>query len=169
MRPHVIADSFIFHGDITAIGVTDTRSGITTREVLFATANGQLHAVSRMLLDARRPHKLGSAMTTEEREEMLVPYQPTIDVHPKEVLSYTLDVRNVRAITTSRTTIESTTLIFARGLDLFFTRRMPSKSFDVLGEEFSRGMLLMLMGSLAAGIIVAKHMVAEKKLNKAWE
>ena len=74
------------------MGVTNTRHGVTSREVLFATGNGQIHAVTRALLDARRPHKPASGLTAEEKEEMLIPYHPFLDENAKEIITYDLEV-----------------------------------------------------------------------------
>jgi hypothetical protein len=43
-------------------------------------------------------------------------------------------VSNLRAITTTHAALESTSLVFAYGLDLFYTRVTPSQTFDLLNE-----------------------------------
>ena len=43
-------------------------------------------------------------------------------------------VANLRGIVTAPTLLESTSLVFAYGVDLFFSRVTPSKDFDLLSE-----------------------------------
>ena len=59
--------------------------------------------------------------------------------------------------------LESTTLVLAYGLDLWFTREAPSKTFDVLSEDFSKGTLLTTIFGLILGILTTKPMVCIKK------
>ena len=46
-------------------------------------------------------------------------------------------VAKIRKVMTSPALLESTSLVFAYGLDLFFTRVAPSNTFDVLSESFN--------------------------------
>jgi hypothetical protein len=80
-------------GAIKALGVTTTLASVTTREVLLLTTSNQIHAISRRLLDPRRPMKAASAMSAEEKEEELIPYQPVLELNPKETITYGLNVR----------------------------------------------------------------------------
>lgn len=50
-------------------------------------------AYPKRYLDPRRPMKAPSALTAEEKEELLVPYQPVLEENPKEVVTYDLPVR----------------------------------------------------------------------------
>jgi hypothetical protein len=59
--------------------------------------------------------------------------------------------------------------VFCHGLDIFFTRRAPSKEFDVLSDEFSRVGLLGTMVLLGVGIWVSRGMVAQKRIREAWK
>ena len=100
----------MFPHAITAVGITSTGAGITTREVLckntfklmflfsslisgffqkVGLASSQLLGVNRRILDPRRP--IGS-LTSDDKEEMLIPYRPLIDYNPRDVASYSLEV-----------------------------------------------------------------------------
>lgn len=46
---------------------------------------------------------------------------------------------------------------------------MPSKSFDVLGDDFSRTGLLSIMIALALGIQITKRIVARRQLERDWK
>jgi hypothetical protein len=63
--------------------------------------------------------------------------------------------------------LESTSLVFVYGLDLFFTRIAPSGTFDVLGEDFNKVQLVLTVG-LGIAIMVTKPMVRRKKLRERW-
>ena len=77
---------------IGSLGVTETRNGITTREILVGLENSnQLYSISKRILDPRRPAGVPSA---DEKEEGLVPYKGFLDINPKEMASYDLQVRN---------------------------------------------------------------------------
>lgn len=164
-RPQVLSQSFVFPHAITAVGITSTGAGITTREVLFGLASSQLLGVNRRILDPRRP--IGS-LTSDDKEEMLIPYRPLIDYNPRDVASYSLEIMGIEKIVSSPSSLESTSLVLAYGIDIFFVRRSPSKSFDVLSEDFNYSALILTMLALAASIQVAKHFAQRKRLNDQW-
>jgi hypothetical protein len=78
-------------------------------------------------------------------------------------------IAGVEQIVSSPSSLESTSLVFCYGLDLFFTRRAPSKEFDILSDEFSRVGLVGTMLLLAVGIVVSRRMVNAKKIREAWK
>ncbi|CAG8592009.1 5924_t:CDS:10, partial [Gigaspora rosea] len=152
-RPHVNAQAFMFPYGVRTIGVTTTKNGIPIREFLFALDTYQVFGLSKRFLDPRRPQR---ALTNEDKEEMLIPYEPTIPDNKKFILSYNLPIYGIRHIATSPALLESTSLVFAYGLDLWFTREAPSKTFDVLSEDFSKGTLLATILGLVVGILITK-------------
>lgn len=143
------------------------------------------------MLDPRRP--LG-APSAEDREEGLIPYKVSAEYNPKDVASYFLQVKSkfpfylisliislrtniklfvlkisgIQKIVSSSSHLESTSLVCAYGQDIFFTQRTPSKAFDVLSEDFSRGGLVATIVGLVIGIIVSRSMVARKKIKDSW-
>jgi ER membrane protein complex subunit 1 len=64
--------------------------------------------------------------------------------------------------------LESTSLVLASGLDLFFTRVAPSGEFDVLSEGFSKSQLLATIAALAIALAVLQPLVQAKMLRKQW-
>ncbi|CAJ0753240.1 15632_t:CDS:10 [Entrophospora sp. SA101] len=133
-RPYVNAQAFMLPYGVKTIGVTTTKNGIAIREFLFALDTDQILGLSKRILDPRRPLH---ALTSEDKEEMLIPYDPAIPDNKKFILSYYLSVAGVKRIITSPALLESTSLVLAYGLDLWFTREAPSKTFDVLSEDFT--------------------------------
>ncbi|KAI9364905.1 hypothetical protein DFJ73DRAFT_354930 [Zopfochytrium polystomum] len=164
-RPQVLSQSFVFPNTITAVGVTSTTAGITTREFLFGLTSNQLLGINRRLLDPRRPQ---GAMSNDDKEEMLIPYRSVIDYNPRDVASYYLQVMGIERIITSPTLLESTSLVLAHGVDLFFVRRAPSKTFDVLSEDFNYIALISTIALLLVGIEVAKYFAQRKRLFDQW-
>ncbi|KAJ3091171.1 hypothetical protein HK102_001448, partial [Quaeritorhiza haematococci] len=167
-RPHVITQSFTFPFPVEALGVTTTGSGITTREILFALASDQLLGVNKRVLDPRRPAP--NAVTADDKEEGLIPYKGIIDFNQKDVASYSLEVSKIRRIISSPSTLESTSLVLSYGdLDMFFARRSPSKTFDLLSEDFNRVGLVATVVVLVVGIQVAKWTVQKRRLKDLWK
>ena len=128
-------------------------------------SNHQLYGVNKRLLDPRRP--VGPP-TADDKEEMLIPYRPVLDFNPKESASYTLEIAGIDSIKSSPSYLESTSLVISYGLDIFFTRRQPSKSFDKLSDDFNYVALIGTILALIVGIYVAKYFAERKKLLDSW-
>lgn len=138
-------------------------------------------SIPRRLLDPRRP--VGKP-TSSDKEEFLIPYDPLIPPEPKKVISHNYNVRTVvkqclcahteqilgaKSLVSSPALLESTSLLFAHGLDLFLTRGLnPSGTFDILSDSFNKAQLLLTLAVLSAGIIVAKPAVQRKALRARW-
>ena len=105
----------------------------------MATDKNSIQTFPRLFLNPRRP-KLGAGAkpTTEMQEGMLIPYDPIMPDDPKRVVSHVYDVAGVKDIISSPSLLESTTIAFAYGLDLFVTRVAPSRTFDVLSPNFNK-------------------------------
>ncbi|CAG8592704.1 10490_t:CDS:2, partial [Acaulospora colombiana] len=82
-RPYVSAQAFMFPYGVRSIGVTTTKNGIATREFLFALNTDQVLGISKRILDPRRPQR---ALTNEDKEEMLIPYEPAIPDNKRFIL-----------------------------------------------------------------------------------
>jgi len=74
----------------------------------------------------------------------------------------------VKKIITSPALLESTSLVFAFGLDMFLTRVTPSSSFDVLGENFNKAQLVFTVLGLVIAIVITRPMVRRKQLRERW-
>ncbi|KAJ3193278.1 hypothetical protein HK101_005110 [Irineochytrium annulatum] len=128
--------------------------------------NEQLYGMNKRLLDTRRPM---GAPTGDDKEEMLIPYSPVLGYNPRDVVSYYLKVANIENVVSSPSDIESTSLVAAYGLDVFFSRRSPSKTFDVLSEDFNYFSLIMTMIALVGAIQIARFFAQRKRLNDQWK
>ncbi|KAG1790453.1 uncharacterized protein HD556DRAFT_1392090 [Suillus plorans] len=157
--------SFIMPHGITAISPTSTKFGVSTKDIIVANRKNSIQSIPRRLLNPRRPkHK----PTSEEQEEMLVQYDAVLPDDARLVLSHNYEVANVRRIVTSPSLLESTSLVFVYGLDLFFTRIAPSGTFDVLSENFNKVQLVLTVAGLGIAIMVTKPMVQRKRLRERW-
>lgn len=162
---NAIEQAFVFPHRITAIATTSTKFGVTTKDLIVANEKQQIQSFPRRILDPRRPkHK----PTAEEQEEQLFQYDPVIPDDPRRVLSHNYEVANIRHILTSPSQLESTSLVFAYGLDLFFTRVAPSGTFDVLSDSFNKVQLVLTVCGLAIAIMITKPMVHKKRLRERW-
>ena len=67
-----------------------------------------------------------------------MPYSPTLGgINPLSVVSHRHTLARPAKILTAPTTLESTSLVLALGLDLFLTRVSPAREFDRLNEDFN--------------------------------
>lgn len=181
----VYEDSFVFTQGITAITMTRTKLGISTKDLIgmflsakfdtfyhdnliliqVATKSNKIQSYSRHLLDPRRPRR---KPTNSELEEGLTQYDPVLPDNPKCVLSHSYDVAQTRRITTAPSLLESTSLVLSEGLDIFLTRTAPSGTFDLLREGFNKKQLVLTIAGLIVGILVTRPIVREKRLNSKW-
>ncbi|KAI9472951.1 hypothetical protein BDB00DRAFT_860797 [Zychaea mexicana] len=165
VRPYVQSSAYAFPYAVEAIGVTVTRNGVSTRDILFGIGSNQIVGINKRFLDPRRPTDKPSK---EEQEEGLIPYSP-IPEDRQLFLTYSLEVFGIKKIITTPTLLESTSVVFAYGLDTFFTQSSPSRRFDVLSEDFSKSQLIMTIVGLVAAIAVAGPMVRRKRVNALWK
>lgn len=158
-RPYVVSQSFIIPEPISHMAVTQTRQGITTRQLLCTLpASNAIIGIPRPVLDARRP--VGRDPTPAEVEEGLFKYNPFLEFDGKWYLTHSRDVADIRAVISSPTLLESTSLVFAFGGDVFGTRVTPSQAFDILGRGFSKFQLVVTVVALAVGVAILAPMVS---------
>lgn len=74
----------------------------------------------------------------------------------------------VKDILTYPSELESTTLVFTYGLDLFQTRVSPSGTFDLLSEDFNRFQLLVTIAALGVAILITRPLVTVQTLKRQW-
>ncbi|KAK0497691.1 hypothetical protein EDD18DRAFT_1158925 [Armillaria luteobubalina] len=139
----VFEQSYVFPHGISAIATTSTKFGISSKDAIVATTNNKIQSFSRRLLNPRRPSQ---KPTSEEVEEQLMQYDPLLPDDSRRVLSHTLRF----------------------GLDMFLSRVAPSKTFDVLDENFNKAQLVFTVLGLAAAIGITKPIVRNKKLREKW-
>ncbi|KAJ9115119.1 hypothetical protein QFC22_005449 [Naganishia vaughanmartiniae] len=163
-KVQAISRSFIMPTGVKSLTMTTSRYGITYKDLIYINDKDQVAFIPRRLLDPRRPDVLSS----RDKEEMLIPYDPLLSIDPRRTLSHAYDIVGMEAVVTSPALLESTTLLFSYGLDLFGSRITPSGTFDILSDAFNKPQLLLTIAGLTLGIVFAKPAVERKILTSRW-
>eukprot|EP00522_Entomoneis_paludosa_P014083 CAMPEP_0172453476 /NCGR_PEP_ID=MMETSP1065-20121228/10774_1 /TAXON_ID=265537 /ORGANISM="Amphiprora paludosa, Strain CCMP125" /LENGTH=871 /DNA_ID=CAMNT_0013205659 /DNA_START=63 /DNA_END=2678 /DNA_ORIENTATION=- len=165
-KPVVLAKTYSLAKPVTAMGITASRSGISSKKLIFASMDGQVYSVDRKMLEPRRP--MGQVKDAE-KEEGLRQYSELIPMITYLSLSYTQSVEGVQQIVSAPTDLESQTLVLAfGGPDIFFARTSPSRGFDLLPDSFNRVMLSVVVIVLITGALVLQRIVFSKTVQKGW-
>jgi len=163
--PLVLRQSFVYPKGIRALTTTKTRYGITARFLLIATHSNQLVFLNPKFIDPRRPV---GAPTAAEKLDRLIQYHAHLPSQELWLLSYNISLQQIDHIVGVPVNLESTSMVFAYGLDLFSTRLTPSKPYDLLPKQFDRIFLVCLLPILVIAAVVFHHLVGRKRLNTAW-
>ncbi|KAE9551593.1 hypothetical protein FO519_005200 [Halicephalobus sp. NKZ332] len=160
----VISKSFVFSQGITAMSTSETEMGLTFRSLLIAMPFGGILELPRRIADSRRPLE----MTPELREEMIIPYMPEIPIATEELINYNQTVLHIHGIKTAASGLESTSLMLAYGMDMFFSRVTPSGTFDILKDDFDYVLISAVMAFLVISSFVAKRFWRQSSVKQAW-
>lgn len=165
--PHVVSQAYTVAEPISYLTVTQTAQGITSRQVLAVLARSKsIVGIPREILDARRPVDRDANST--EREEGLMKYTPNLEFEPRYFLNHAREVMGVKKVITTPSLLESTSVVFAFGHDIFGTQAAPSQTFDVLGKGFNKVSLILTVVSLAAGVFAVRPLVKKKTVEGRW-
>jgi hypothetical protein len=165
-KPVVLAKSYSIAKPVTALGVTMTKSGISTPRLILATVNGQIYSLDRKTLEPRRP--VGN-LKEFEKKEGLIQYSEFIHTVSYFSLSYNLTIESATGITAAPTDLESQSLVLAfGGPDLFFIRTSPSRGFDLLPDSFNRVLLTIVVVGLLAVLAETRRRAFKKMLTQGW-
>jgi len=166
-KPIVLSKTYGVNYPVTAIGVTNTKGGISSKNFIFATGiDGKVVRIDRRLLDPRRPS--GEPKKTEKKEG-LMQYGPLIPLAPVTVASYSNHVEDASYIISTCANLESQTLVLALGgPDVFFSRFAPSKGFDSLPESFNKLLIVMVILALFMVLRTAKNVGDSRSLKLFW-
>jgi hypothetical protein len=162
--PSVISQAWILSSSLSALAVTQTRQGISSRQVLaYMPESHAIVGIPRAFLEPRRP--VGRDPTAAEIEaEGLMKYGPVLEIDPRTVVTHQLEVIGVRQIITAPAIVESTSLVFAYGIDVYGTRVAPSLTYDILGKGFNKISLIGTVLALTAGVALLGPMVSPDTL-----
>ena len=157
--PYVASQSYQIPEEISHLTVSQTSQGITTRLLMAVLPwSNSIVGIPLTAIDPRRT--VGKDPTTSEQSEGLTKYLPLLDFDPKWYLNHKREVYGITDILTVPTVLESTSIVFAYGFDIFGTRISPSFSFDVLGKEFNKVQMLITVAALAVGVLVVAPLVS---------
>ncbi len=167
-KPYVRSQAFTLSEPISTLAVTQTIQGITSRQLLAVLPNSDaIVAIPREVLNARRP--VDRDPTNDEREEGLFRYSPILELEPRNYLTHIREVVGIKSMLTAPSLLESTSLVFAFGHDVFGTQVVPSGAFDVLGKGFNRIQLLLTIVALFVGVAVVRPIVRKKMVDGRWK
>jgi hypothetical protein len=158
-------NAFIFPTGITAMSDTKTEQGLTNKHLIIALSYGGILQLPKVFVDPRRPVN----PTMDHREEGLLPYMPELPIPAEGMINYNQSVIDVNGIISVPATLESTSLVFVHGLDLFCTRVTPSKTFDILKEDFDHWLIVAVLVILVILYYVSKYFANQKTLHNAWK
>uniref|UniRef100_A0A7N1A0J8 ER membrane protein complex subunit 1 n=1 Tax=Kalanchoe fedtschenkoi TaxID=63787 RepID=A0A7N1A0J8_KALFE len=165
-RPEIVtkSQSYFFTHSVKTIAVTSTAKGITSKQLLIGTMGDQILALDKRFLDPRRSVN----PTQAEKEEGIIPLTDALPIIPQSYVTHALKVEGIRGVITAPAKLESTTHVFAYGVDLFYTRMAPSKTFDSLTEDFSYALLLLTIIILVGAIFATWILSERKELQDKW-
>jgi hypothetical protein len=176
--PVPLQQTYIFPSGVTSMGVTATLKGITPRSILMALTTEHIFRASKDTLNPRRPYgeklgvekeKLVPAQFASTKDEGLQPYTPILPPKPTDILNYYHPIADVAGIISSPTALESTSLIFAYGLDLFFIPVQTAKAYDVLSPGFNYVLLYASVGFVVTLFVVTSFWAQRKALQDRWK
>jgi len=166
-KPIVLAKTYAMATPVTALGVTTTKEGISSKQILMASGEGgQIVSIDRRMLDPRRPT---GQIKESEKKEGLHQYHPLIPVSTLRIPSYSQRVESATSIASTAANVESQSLVLAHGgPDLFFTRLSPSRGFDLLPDSFNRALLSIVVVGLCLLVGSVKKMSTTKMTRVSW-
>lgn len=167
-KPYAHTLSFHVPEEISLMAVTQTGQGITSRQLLVGLPyTNSIVGIPSQVIDPRR--LVGKDPTNEQMMEGLSRYSPMVDFDPKWYLNHRQEIAGLRGIMTTPALLESTSLVFAYGIDLFGTRVTPSFAFDILGNSFNKIQLLLTVAALFVGVFVVAPLIQRKQTNALWQ
>jgi len=160
----VLGQSYVLSTGLKTMTVTSSSLGMTANQVLVGTLSDQVYAIDKKLLDPRRPVKPSAA----DKEEGLIPYNEFLPIAPQKFVTHTHQVMGLKEIQCFPTRRESSILMLAHGIDVFYTRLMPSKSFDMLEDDFSYSLLVTTILGLLIAAFVVNGKVKKDNVKRNW-
>lgn len=140
---------------------------VTRRFATVGLASGHILALNRKFLDPKRPE---GQPTAEEYAEGLIGYTAVLPQFPGAYINYYNVVNRLKAFATSPAALESTSLVLAYGLDVFYAPVAPGgKYFDRLSHGFSTGVIFIMIAGLTVVTWIFMRLYRQKELKKAWK
>ncbi|XP_044258002.1 ER membrane protein complex subunit 1 [Tribolium madens] len=161
--PQVKTESYILPANPVSMSVTLTERGITNKFLLVGMSSGSVVEIPWMLLQPR------FADMPCGPEESCFPYLPEISLPPEATINYNQTLARIRKIEVAPAKLESTSHVLVHGLDMFYTRVAPSKTFDLLKEDFDHRLIVLVLAGLVIASYVTKYLAAKKALRQAWK
>merc|ERR1719235_907476 len=103
------------------------------------------------------------------KDEGIMPYAPLIPFQPTAALTYHSPVSKIHGIVSSPTALESTSLVFSYGLDLFFVPVQSAKAYDVLSPSFNYRLLYLSVTVVIVSVFVTSYLASHQALKDRWK
>lgn len=161
--PVAESQAYILSAVPITMTTTLTERGITSKFILAALSNGVVTEIPWAFIQPRLPDVACGP------EESCIPYMPEIPLPPEASINYNQTLHRVRGIEVAPARLESTSHVLVHGLDLFYTRVAPSKTFDVLKEDFDHRLIVLVLSGLIIASYVTKKLASRKALRQAWK
>ena len=134
-------------------------------DVMPSQPSGSIVAIHKRMLDARRPTNTKAA----KHAEGLAAYHPILEMPDHFVLNYNQTVQQMQNVFVTASGLESTCLVLATGLDVFFSHAMPSNKFDALSEDFPTSVLATSLAGLTVLVYGIREYSKDKVLRRLWK
>jgi ER membrane protein complex subunit 1 len=99
----------------------------------------------------------------------IVPYAKTLPVASSSFLTHHQQVHGLSHIASASTRMESTSLVLAWGVDIFFCHVQPADAFDMVSQDFDTLSLLGTVGTLIVLTLGSRSIFRKRKLATAWK
>ncbi|CAH1996992.1 unnamed protein product [Acanthoscelides obtectus] len=163
LLPHVQTQSYILPATPLSVTVTLTERGITNKFLLAGLSGGGVIEIPWLLLQPR----LNDIPCSPE--ESCIPYMPEIPLPSEAVINYNQTIGRIDGIEVAPARLESTSHILVHGIDLFYTKVAPSKTFDMLKEDFDHMMIILVLTGLVISSYLTKYLASKKALKQMWK
>jgi ER membrane protein complex subunit 1 len=144
--------------------------------LLVASMDGQLLTISKDSIDTTHPrssfYNTVIPTATNDHDPLLptlIDPSRDISVSHQKILSYWRHLHRIRHIIAIPTRLESTSIVFAYGHDMYMTWIAPVDTFDCLKPNFNKPLLLITLISLAVIVCIASRLAHQKHLNTYWQ
>lgn len=163
LLPLIQTQSYILPANLQKMEVTLTERGITNKFLLLGLSNGAVIELPWLLVQPR------FSDIPCGPEESCIPYMPEIPLPTEACINYNQSVWKISGITVAPARLESTSHVLVHGLDIFYTRVAPSKTFDLLKEDFDHLMIILVLSGLVVASYVTKYLASKKALRQLWK
>jgi hypothetical protein len=194
-RPLVASQNHIYPHGITSIGVSCTKNGVTPRSLLLATTTNRIHTLSLDRINPRKhppkekapllpppgspqmdaPPPAKNQPTIDRavqptKNEALSPYTPIVMANPlTDYMTFGHQVFHIKGIATAPSGMESTSLAFAYGLDLFYAPVQPAGGYDLLAPDFNFALLILSGIGCAIAVVLGEWYSSHRALLDLWK
>ncbi|OAF66692.1 ER membrane protein complex subunit 1, partial [Intoshia linei] len=155
---------YVLSEHIDKIYITKTRMGLTSKMIMFMSKSGKIYQIPKDILNANST----LYPTEDDLKHGAIHYKPKIQLNDYNCFNNDSIIFGITDILIFPSLFESTSYIFAYGLDTFLKPINPSQLFDALGEDFNYFTISLVMGILVCGVLLIRYYYQAKLLKNSW-